>query len=343
MIKLLTACAAAMLLFAAPAYAQQAKPLFETDAPLRLTITGPISKLIADRENDQEVPGTVAGPDGQALPVRLKLRGITRRTAEICEFPPLRINFTGPPPAASPFAGQNRLKLVTHCRTSASFQQHLLIEYAAYRMYNLLTPRSFRVRLAQIEYRDSSGRPIVTRDGFFIEELGDVAKRNTLPMTGARERIMLANLSSADAGRYSMFQHMLANHDWSMRAGPPRDYCCHNAELIGPLGAGSVVPIPYDFDFSGLVGAFYAKPPESVQIVDVRQRLYRGFCTHNGAALAAARQMRALRPQMLAVLGQVPGLLPATQRRATAFLERFFADTAADDGVGAKVLKRCIG
>jgi len=346
--RFLAACLA-LCAFAAPASAQDLpatsqppKPLFASDAPLQLTIAGPLRQLIANRENDQAVAGTLAGPDGVALPIQLKLRGITRRTAEICEFPPLRIDFTGAPPATSPFAGQNRLKLVTHCRAAASFQQQLLLEYAAYRMYNLLTPRSFRVRLAKIEYRDSSGRPMVTRDGFFIEQLGDVARRNGLPETRASERIPIADLVRADAGRYGLFQHMIANHDWSMRAGPPGDNCCHNAELIGPLGAASVVPIPYDFDFSGLVGASYATPPDILAIGDVRQRLYRGYCLHHDDALAASRQMRAMRPQMLAVLGQVPGLEASTQRRATAFLERFFADIAADESVRAKVLNRCV-
>lgn len=346
--KLLAACLAFCAL-AAPASAQesngatqQPKPLFASDAPLQLTITGPLAGLIADRENNQAVAGALAGPDGAALPVQIKLRGITRRTAEICEFPPLRIDFIGPPPATSPFAGQNRIKLVTHCRNSPSFQQQLRLEYAAYRMYNLLTPRSFRVRLAKIEYRDSSGRLIISRDGFFIEDLGDVARRNGLPETRGGERIPVATLNPADAGRYGLFQHMVANHDWSMRAGPPRDNCCHNSQLIGPLGAGSVVPIPYDFDFSGLVGASYATPPDILPINDVRQRLYRGYCLHNGEALAAAGQMRAMRPQMLALLSQVPGLEDSTQRRATAFLERFFADIATDASVGSKALNRCV-
>jgi hypothetical protein len=337
------AACAMLCLVATPAAAQpQPKPLFASDAPLRVTISGPLPQLMANRENDQAVSGTLAGPDGQALPIRLKLRGITRRTAEICEFAPLRIDFAAPPPAASPFAGQDRLKLVTHCRNTPSFQQHVLLEYAAYRMYNLLTPRSFRVRLATIDYRDSGGRPIATREGFFIENLGDVARRNGLPETRAAERIPVADLSPSDAGRYGLFQHMIANHDWSMRAGPPRDNCCHNAELIGPLAPASVVPIPYDFDFSGLVGAPYATAPDVLSINDVRQRLYRGYCVHNANALAAAREMRALRPQMLAVLGEVPGLQVATQGRASAFLERFFGDIAADATVESKVLNRCV-
>ena len=48
----------------------------------------------------------------------------------------------------------------------------------------------------------------------------------------------LAYLSPPDAARYAMFQHMIANHDWSMRAGPAGDDCCHNAEIDRPLAPG---------------------------------------------------------------------------------------------------------
>lgn len=335
--------AALLLACAAPAAAQQPTPLFAADTPLQLTIIAPLKPLIGNRESEQSVPGSLTGPDGQALPINVKLRGITRRTAEICAFPPLRIDFAGAPPATSLFAGQKRLKLVTHCRNAPGFQQHLLLEYAAYKMYNLLSPRSFRVRLAQIDYRDAGGKPIISRSGFFIEDLRDVARRNGTVERRAGVRIPVAELSAADAARYSLFQYMIANHDWSMRAGPPGDDCCHNAELIGTAGTGTTFPIPYDFDFSGLVGAPYATPPDVLSISDVRQRLYRGYCIHNNDALAAARQMRALRPQLLAVLGQVPGLEPRTQQSSAAYLERFFADIAADETVSAKVINRCVG
>jgi hypothetical protein len=335
---------AAMLPFAlaGPAFAQQPTPLFASDAPLRLTISGPLKQLMADRQSNDRLPATLSTAEGAPLPVSLKLRGITRRTAEICDFAPLRVDFSGTPPAASPFAGQNKLRLVTHCRNTPSFQQYLLLEYAAYRMANLLSPKSFRVRLAQIDYRDASGRPLMSRSGFFIEDLRDVAARNASRETRAAERIRVADLVPADAARYAMFQHMIANHDWSMRAGPPGDHCCHNAELIGPLAPASVTPIPYDFDFSGLVGAPYATPPDALHISDVRERRYRGYCSHNVDALAAARQMRALRPQIVGVLGQVPGLEATTRVRATRFLDGFFAQIATDDGA-AKLLNSCLG
>jgi hypothetical protein len=342
-IMLFALAAVSALTLAAPASARGDDPLFAAPDPIQITIKAPLSYLTRNRNAQTPVSGALVDPAGQSLPITLRLRGITRRTSEICDVPPLRVDFTAPPPATSVFAGQKKLKLVTHCRNSASFQQYVLLEYSAYRMYNLLTPRSFRVRLASIDYRDSDGRPIISRIGYFIEDLDDVAHRNGLKEVHAGERIPVSYLSSQDAGRYGLFQHMLGNHDWSMRAGPPGDDCCHNARLIGVAAPGSAVPVPYDFDFSGLVGAPYASPPSEIDIADVRQRYYRGYCMHNADVVVAARQMRAQRPQLLAVLGQVPGLDPKTQARAASYLNGFFADIGTDADVGSKVLKRCLG
>jgi hypothetical protein len=338
-VKILLALIALSL--AAPAGAAE-KPLFASNDKIQLTIQAPLSNLTRNRENQGAIPGTLTEPGGQSLPISLELRGITRRTTEVCDFPPLRVTFTTPPPPTSLFAGQRKLKLVTHCRNSASFQQYVLLEYAAYRMYNLLTPRSFRARLADVTYTDTSGRPIVSRVGFFLEDLDDVGQRNGMRKARGPERIPLADLSAPDAARYGLFQHMIGNHDWSMRAGPTGKDCCHNAELIGALAAGQTIPIPYDFDFSGFVGAPYATPPSELDLRDVRERLYRGYCMHNANALTAARQMREARPQILGILTQVPGLEPRTQSRAAAYLSGFFADIANDSDVGEKVLKRCV-
>jgi hypothetical protein len=339
--RLFAAVAAGLLAVAAPGTAQAPKSLFAASDALRLTIQAPLNNLIQNRESREVISGTLTDPAGNPLPVNIALRGLTRRTSEICNFPPLRIDFTTPPPANSVFAGQRRLKLVTHCRSTSSFQQNVLLEYAAYRMYNVLTPRSFLVRLAGIDYRNPDGRPIVSRVGFFIEDLDDVAKRNGTRELHAPDRIPVAYLSPPDAARYALFQHMISNHDWSMRAGPVGDDCCHNARLIGTLGPGTVIPIPYDFDFSGLVSAPYALPPDQLRINSVRQRFYRGYCSHNAPAAAAAAQMRAARPAMLAALAQVPGLEERTRNRATSYLDGFFAEIATDAAIG-KILSRCV-
>ena len=339
-----------MLLFVLASFAAAASaapgdtPLFASSDVLRLTIKGPVSSIARSRSQVPQ-PGTlsVTGTAG-SIPVMLTARGLTRRQPDICPFPPLKIQFAGDPPPQSLFAGQKSLKLLSHCRNAASFQQHVLLEYAAYRMFNALTPASFRVRLASIDYVDERGKALMTRYGFFIEDLRDVARRNGMQQARLADRIPTSGLSPRHAALYSLFQHMIANHDWSMRAGPAGEDCCHNAELIAPASgvAAGVIPVPYDFDFSGLVGAPYATPPDILKLSSVRQRHYRGYCAHNNPAIAAAVQFRARRPAILAALHSTPGLEERTKVRAAAFLEPFFADIATSESLQAKVLESCV-
>ena len=333
----------ALLLAVPAAAAEPAKPLFADDSLIRLTIRGPVDQMarVAEKRPGPRA-GTIAA-GSESLPIMLSPRGITRLRRETCQFPPLRVEFSSAPPATSLFAGQRRLKLVTHCRPAEGFQQHLLLEYAAYRLYNELTPRSFRVRLAQIDYVAEDGRPLTSRYGFFIEDTDDVGRRNGLREARMGERIPVSSLSPPDAARFGVFEYLIANLDWAMQAGPPGDDCCHNARLISG-GAGSpIVPVPYDFDFSGFVDAPYAVPPDQVRVSSVRQRHYRGFCRHNAQAIAAAAEIRARRPALLAVLGQIPGLTATTLRKASAFLDKGFADIASDQAVADKLLRTCVG
>jgi hypothetical protein len=335
---------ALILAVASPAAAAAGdEPLFQSSDLLRLTIDGPISTIARNRaEEPRPATLTVAGTN-QALPITLTTRGITRKASDICQFPPLKLSFSGRPPEGSVFAGQKSLKLVTHCRGAESFQQYVLLEYATYRMFNLLSPASFRVRLAQIDYVES-GRTVASRYGFFIEDLGDVARRNSMQEGKLPPLIPINSLSPRHAALYAMFQHMIANHDWSMRAGPAGENCCHNAKMITPARgvAAGAIPIPYDFDFSGLVNAPYATPPDALHLGSVRQRLYRGYCMHNGEAYAVAVQFRAAKPQLIAAITSTPGIDPKTASRAAAFLEPFFADIASNDTVREKVLKSCL-
>lgn len=318
-------------------------PLFASDAPIRFTIQGPVN-LIARSAEDSTAPRdatlTLAGTS-QPYPIRLSARGITRRLQATCKFPPLRVEFTQPPSKDSLFAGQRRLKLVTHCRSDEGFQQHLLLEYSAYRVFNVITPQSYRVRLATVDYAEPSGKVSTTRWGYFIEDLDDAAKRNGTTAARVGDRILTAQLDPAQAGRVALFEYMIGNLDWSMRAGPQGEGCCHNSKLI--MGAGGlIVPLPYDFDYSGLVDAPYAVPPEGFPVKNVKNRYYQGYCRFNAQALAAAAEFRARRPAIEALYGQVPGMSDRTRAKALAYLGSFFNQIATDETVKAKILKNCV-
>lgn len=332
-----------LVLAAAPAAAEGPKPLFETNDPIHITIRGPIKTLIQTRSTTP-VAGTLTTVSGESLPIALSVRGITRRKSEICDFPPLRVEFSRPPPPTSLFAGQRRLKLSTHCNNSESYQHYLLLEYAAYRMYNVVTPISLRVRLATVDYVQDDGRPVISRLGFFIEDPDDTAKRNGLRELNAPSLIPVSTLSPVESARYAIFEHMISNHDWSMRANVQGENCCHNSKLVGRggLGRGEAMPIPYDFDFSGLVSAPYAGPPPEYGLSSVQDRFFRGYCAHSAQFGPVAAEFRAARPQILATLAATPQLDEKYVRKASAFIDQFFAKIATDKDVAANLTRRCI-
>jgi hypothetical protein len=311
------------------------KPLFASDAPIKITIQGPISAIVGNRSSPP-LPGTLAA-DGITYPITLEPRGIFRRTKETCDFPSIKVELTRPAPAGSLFQGQHKLKLVGHCKRSPDFQQKVLLEYAAYRLYNLMTPESFRTRLANIDWVDQSGRPYVSRIGFFIEDFGDVAKRNGLSVAHMGPLVPLTQIEPAAGARFAIFEYMISNYDWSMRAGPQGQECCHNGRLLTETPTGPLTPVPYDFDFSGLVDAPYAEPPEGIPIESVRQRNYRGYCMHMAQARAYAAQLSPRRAEFLGLFSTIPGLDPREQAKAADYLQGFFADV--DSG---KIFRTCV-
>lgn len=320
------------------------KPLFAGDEPIGVTIQGPVNNIVrnaAETTAPQAATLTLSA-SRESHSIRLSARGLSRRTAGICDFPPLRVEFAQPPAANSLFAGQRRLKLVTHCKGQASYQQHLLLEYAAYRIFNQLTPLSFKARLANVDYAEPSGKVSTTRWGFFIEDVDDLGKRNGLGEARVGNRILAAQLEPVQAARVALFQYMIGNLDWSMRAGPAGEGCCHNSRLFTGAG-GALVPSSYDFDYSGFVDAPYALPPEGIKVRSVRERAYRGYCRHNSQVIAIAADWRAKRGAVEGIFTQIPGLEERTRRKALAYLGSFFEEIASDQTVQAKILKSCIG
>ena len=347
--RILGAALAALALAVAGSGAAQAaapKPLFASNEMIRFTLKGPIDTLVRGaRSPEKTVPGTltVQGASPETLPVTLSVRGITRRDSEICPFPPLRVEFTDKPPANSLFRGQKRLKLVTHCRPAESFQQYVLLEYSAYRIYNQLTPFSFNARLATVDYVDAGGHPMTSRLGYFLEDIDDVARRNGLQRFKTKARLPIAQLSPKDSARFALFEYMIGNLDWALTAGPAGTDCCHNSRPLGPEGATTnLIPVPYDFDFSGMVDAPYATPPANIKLPNVRVRRYRGYCAHNAQVQPVMTDLLARRAALVGTLDSTPGLDPRVKQKAGAYLGGFFDQLATPQDV-SKLLDTCLG
>ncbi len=259
-------------------------PLFTSRDLLTLTIEAPFKKVFRERSQDPEqFPAVITyrDIDGAEVSVDLKLntRGRFRLLRSTCNFPPIQLDLPKDDVDGTIFAGQNRIKLVTHCRNGRKeYEQYVIQEYLVYRTFNLFTELSFRVRLARITYVDTEEeQDPVTGYAFLIEHKDDLAAR-----TGWR--ILEIPYVPPDAfaqdnlTMVAVFEFMIGNTDVSFfQAGRGETECCHNAKALGTM-AGPAFSVPYDFDMSGVINTRYSTVREGFPIRNVRQRLFRGRC-----------------------------------------------------------------
>jgi len=274
--------------------------LFDVEDTLKVTLHGPWREIMQKVKVQDPYPATMEFTDSlgrsQSIPLTVERRGITRQ--KVCKFPPIMLNFEKETVKGTAFRGQKRVKMVTHCDKGDRWEQYNVKEFIAYRIYNLFTPRSFRVRPLEITYVDSKhGSEEEPRFAFLIEDDSDVAKRNKLEKLDIKE-IEPVQIEPRDGNRFSLFQFLISNSDWSALTGPGEEDCCHNGKLIGSDPNKDIYVVPYDFDSAGMVDAHYAAPNEALPIKTVTQRLYRGFCFHN-PTLEETRQEFLAREQQI--------------------------------------------
>lgn len=256
-------------------------PLFGSDATLELTLEADFNTIRReDRSDDDSVerPAVMRWSEADGTPmsqeIQIQTRGNFRLARRNCDFPPLRLNVKKGESEGTLFHGQDKLKLVVTCKLGQDYwEQYLLAEFMAYRMLNLFTPLSFRVRLARITYVDTSGEDdTFTRFAFIIEDDDAMAARNgsrKVDWDPARQ-LHPSRVERDPAILLEVYQYMIGNTDWS-------GVQMHNVELLR-RPEGTMVTVPYDFDMSGIVDARYARPDQSLPIRSVRDRYFRGIC-----------------------------------------------------------------
>ncbi len=300
---------------------EEVPPLFASNETLHFTLVADFNDIHKDRkqESDYEPAELFFGPaaaDVDGLELKIKTRGRYRLKRSTCKYPPLRLNFPKKSVEGTVFEGQDKLKLVTHCQDRDSYEVNLVEEYLVYRIYNLLSDISFRVRLARITYVDARGKddPVV-RYGFLIEDEDAMAARLGGLLAEA-PAVSPYDYDSEGAALVTVFQYMVGNTDFSL-------VHFHNIKLF--RGAGFThFPIPYDFDWSGLVDARYAKPDPLFNTRSVRQRVFRGFCRPDvdfSAIFADIAERRAAIDELIA---NQEGLDRRSRDRLTEYLDEFF-------------------
>lgn len=320
-----------------------ASPLFDDNSVLEVELEGPLYSLFRNKrdENREEMPFGMTA-EGTRHEINARIRGKSR--LEYCIFPPLRLNFKKDSVAGTLFAGQDKLKLVTHCSQSKFAEANILEEFAAYKILNVLTEKSFRVRLVHIHYIDTDDHVNgleSPRYGFLIEAKEQMAER-----TGGgfpdKPRVSVKQLDQEHAVLVYVFQYLIGNTDWSLATATGEEICCHNVALLE--SESLLNPVPFDFDLSGLVNARYAKPhPGLRSIIRVTQRLYRGHCTDPVTLRNTISFIKSKREDIVDIINDLPMLTLKNKQQKIDFLERAFKAMEKEDKLIRSFEDHCLG
>lgn len=338
------------MLSALPLFAtDNVKPpkLFSDTSEMKVTLSGPWRTIRNKIDKDALYPVqlTYTGADGKqhTIDAEVAPRGITRRE-RVCDFPPLKIHFDKEKMKGTEFRGNKSLKMVTYCNTGSEYEQYYIKEFLVYRIYNLITEFSFRVRPMMVEYKDSQSRNFsISRFSFLIEDVDDVAERNGLNKLSITQ-ISYKTLDPVEISRLALFQFMVGNVDYATNQGPEEDSCCHNTRLIG---AGNHLSprysIPYDFDSTGLVDAHYAFAPTVLKLRNVRQRKYRGFCFANDKLPETVALFNKKRPDILALFKNNAHLDDHNRKKAIEYIEDFYKIINDPRELKEEIIDKCRG
>lgn len=296
-----------------------ARHFFETDSLLQVSLTTDFTSLQRHRTSDSFYIGSIAFLQQNKPVLQQKVlvrnRGQVRR--EICFPPPVMIDFKTNNDSGS-LRKLGKLKLVAACADDEYSNQLLIREYLVYQLYQLFTPLSFRVRLVRINYEDDvKARFSKPRYAFFMEDVDDMAKRNGFRET--ESRFASPNVDRRAATVFFLFQYMIGNTDWAIPLN-------RNLKMVYPkdFPKAAPVPVPYDFDYCGLVNANYAAPSEILPIANVRDRYYMGFERTEPEIMEALEIFKTNKAAAYQLIEQCPFLLNDGKKDMVHYLESFF-------------------
>jgi hypothetical protein len=251
--------------------------LFDSDSVLQITLTGDLRGLFNDRsDNPTDHPVTLSykAENGNevALSIQAKTRGHFRKTMGNCKYPPILLEFSKSDTLASSiFNEQHKLKLVVPC----SGDDYVVREWMVYKIYNLVTPESFKARLVRITLNDTKKKKVTPPFyGFVLEEEQQMATRN-------HDIVIKKQMNPEEVApdaflKMAVFEYLIGNTDWSVQY--------QNIKIIATDSNAVPVAVPYDFDQTGLVSSPYAQPAEELNMHSVRERRYRGYCINDMSA-----------------------------------------------------------
>jgi hypothetical protein len=250
--------------------------LFEDDTLLKISLQFDLTTYFRTKPRYDYLKANItfhlSNTDSIAKEIKLKTRGVFRN--KFCLFAPIELNFKKADFGYADLDKMSKIKLVVQCSSGKDQEEYVLREYLTYKLFNVLSDTSYRVRLLSVNYIDSEKkRKPIKQFGFFIEPADLLANRTNCLQVKSKtmdQRSIVPEIMD----RLAIFNYMIGNYDWAV----PGE---HNVLVLKSLNSDPndlAIAIPHDFDWTGLVNASYAIPSESIGIGNVRERIYEGIC-----------------------------------------------------------------
>ena len=294
--------------------------MYQSDL-LDIRIEGDFSKLIEQPETEEYEQMTLdfSDPSGtqHQFDVKVRPRGKFRR--KVCDFPPLRLKFKKDDLEAIGLAREfNKMKLVTHCMDERYISRdNILKEYVAYRMYQSLSPNSYRVQLVQVTYVDTGLDGAKTkRYGILIETTDQLAERLNAMRCDTCVGKTPEQLQGKNLVRLQLFQYMIGNADWNLSM-------YRNLKFVQVDGQEKWIGVPYDFDFSGLVNAPYALPNPDYNLQSVQERAFLGGSPNSELLEVVYQEFESKRKTFERLIKSAPRLSGLAKKEALEYLDSF--------------------
>ena len=316
-----------------------AKSIFEIlqrEDYLEMTLELDFKDILRHKQAKEYKPGMLRFQDKsgrqQNWDIEVRTRGNMR--LQVCSLPPLKLRFSKEELAAKGLNEHNNLKMVISCRDTKGFEQYILREYLAYRLYNILTEQSFRVQLVKMKIIDTGGDTAPSENfAFIIEDDDELAERcggKILSGTITSSRV----LNTGECERFSLFQYMIGNTDWYV-------YSAHNIQMFGENGSSTPIPVPYDFDYAGLVDASYAVPNDQIPIANISERYYQGFCRPMEDTQRTIALFLNKKEEIMTYAAQFPYFDKRSRKYVLKYLGSFYKTIENSKKVKREILQKC--
>ena len=237
--------------------------IFET-AEVVIGLSSKIKEITSNFKKGNATEGEISVTmDGKEFnfTTSFELGGKTRR--KVCKMPPVKLNIKKKELALQGFSKElDKSKIVFQCNTSKSMAEAIKMEKVLYDLYAVVSPYARRSKMIKVEIQGEKK----TFDAFLLEDDDDFEVRTGTKIL-KNKTIATTALNREEYVKMCMFQYMISNADWSARKG-------HNTDLYRRLEDNSLIVVPYDFDYSGIINNTYAVAPENLPIERVTQRYF---------------------------------------------------------------------